>query len=483
MNPEPIPRLARRMGVRFLVAGLMIVTFSAAATATAGLLEVKDIEEAITQKPRLKVPELTPAERGPQTLLLMGSDVRKVDRQRGLKGNSDTMILVRLDPSKNATALLAIPRDLKIDTPGISPPKINGAYPVGGVRLTVKVIQEALPGIEINHVVNTNFKGFKALVNRIGCMYIDIDRRYFNDNAVAYATIDVKPGYQKMCGGKALDYVRFRHEDTDLVRGARQQDFIRQGRSQVGVQKLLDDRKELARLFGKHTQTDIRGTQQVLQLLKVIAFSANNPIQEVRFRANVGPSYVTATPTQIRQTVNEFLNVKRSAGPRGRNRAAPPVLRGRKRRKVDVGALGLEDAKTAGEDQAISAAPHTSIPVMFPRLRKAGSLYVDVPRTYVIDAPDDRRYQSYRIVARTGELGAYYGIQGTAWKDPPILDKPSETQKIGGRTYYLYGDGNRLRLVAIKTPRASYWVSNTLLLSLTNRQMMAIAKSLQRIGA
>jgi polyisoprenyl-teichoic acid--peptidoglycan teichoic acid transferase len=483
MNPEPIPRLARRMWFRFLIAGLLIVTFSAAATATAGLLEVKDIEEAITQKPRLKIPELAPAERGPQTLLLMGSDVRKVDRERGLKGNSDTMILVRLDPGRNATALLAIPRDLRIHMPGINPPKINGAYPVGGVRLTVKAIQEALPGIEINHVVNTNFKGFKALVNRMGCMYIDIDRRYFNDNAIAYATIDVKPGYQKMCGGKALDYVRFRHEDTDLVRGARQQDFIRQGRSQVGVQKLLDDRKQLARLFGKHTQTDIKGTQQVLQLLKVIAFSANNPIQEVRFRADVGLSYVTASPSQVRQTVREFLNVRRSAGPRGRNRAAPPVLRGRKRRKVDVGALGLEDAKTAGEDQAISAAPHTSIPVLFPRLRKAGSLYVDVPRTYVIDAPDGKRYQSYRIVARTGELGAYYGIQGTAWKDPPILDKPSETQKIGGRTYYLYGDGNRLRLVAIKTPRGSYWVSNTLLLSLTNRQMMAIAKSLQRIGA
>jgi polyisoprenyl-teichoic acid--peptidoglycan teichoic acid transferase len=483
MNPEPIPRLARRMWFRFLIAGLLIVTFSAAATATAGLLEVKDIEEAITQKPRLKIPELAPAERGPQTLLLMGSDVRKVDRERGLKGNSDTMILVRLDPGRNATALLAIPRDLRIHTPGINPPKINGAYPVGGVRLTVKAIQEALPGIEINHVVNTNFKGFKALVNRMGCMYIDIDRRYFNDNAIAYATIDVKPGYQKMCGGKALDYVRFRHEDTDLVRGARQQDFIRQGRSQVGVQKLLDDRKQLARLFGKHTQTDIKGTQQVLQLLKVIAFSANNPIQEVRFRADVGPSYVTASPSQVRRTVREFLNVRRSAGPRGRNRAAPPVLRGRKRRKVDVGALGLEDAKTAGEDQAISAAPHTSIPVLFPRLRKAGSLYVDVPRTYVIDAPDGKRYRAYRIVARTGELGAYYGIQGTAWKDPPILDKPSETQKIGGRTYYLYGDGNRLRLVAIKTPRGSYWVSNTLLLSLTNRQMMAIAKSLQRIGA
>jgi hypothetical protein len=191
---------------------------------------------------------------------------------------------------------------------------------------------------------------------------------------------------------------------------------------------------------------------------------------------------VTSSPAQIRATVNEFLNVQPSKGPRGVNRAAPPVTPGKRRRKVDVSKLGLEEAKTAGEDQAIAAAPHVNFPVLFPRLRKAGSLYVDVPRTYVIDGPDGKRYPSYRIVARTGELGAYYGIQGTTWRDPPILANPSETQKVGGKTYYLYGDVNRLRLVAVKTPRASYWVSNTVLLSLNNRQMLAIAKSLQRIG-
>ena len=274
MNPqEPAPSLAKRMWVRFAFAGLIIVAFSAAATATAGLLEVKDLSEQLhpSGKAPIKVPELTPVEKGPQTILLMGSDVRKIDRQRGLKGNSDTMILVRLDPTKKATALLSIPRDLKARIPGHGTAKINAAFPEGGTRLTVKTIQENLPGIQINHVVNTNFKGFQALVNKVGCVYVDIDRRYFNDNAIAYATIDVKPGYQKMCGSRALDYVRFRHEDTDLVRGARQQDFIRQARSQVGVKKILEDRKEFLRLFGKYTDTDIHGLQQTLSLLKVIA--------------------------------------------------------------------------------------------------------------------------------------------------------------------------------------------------------------------
>jgi polyisoprenyl-teichoic acid--peptidoglycan teichoic acid transferase len=489
MNPEPPPRLAWAMWKRFSLAGALIVVMAAATTATAGLLEVKSLDEALSQggrKEALKIPELPEAERGPQTILLMGSDVRKIDRERGLKGNSDTMILVRLDPRRKATALLSVPRDLKVQVPGYGTQKINAAFPEGGVRLTVRTIHKALPGIRINHVINTNFKGFKAMINRVGCFYVDIDRRYFNDNARAYATIDVKPGYQKMCGDRALDYVRFRHEDTDLVRGARQQDFIRQARNQVGVQELLGDRKEFLRLFGRYTDTDIRGTRDILRLLRVVAFSAGHPMREVRFRADIGPSYVTASSSQVQRTVDEFLNVDASEGPRGRNRSAPrlPTQRRKRSRKPDLAALGLEEAKTAGEDQAISAAPGFPFPVLFPRLRKAGSVYVDVPRTYVLDGPDDARYPSYRIVARTGELGAYYGIQGTTWKDPPILDNPSETQKLtGGRTLLLYGDGNRLRLVAVKTPRASYWVSNTLLLSLTNRQMVAIARSLQRIGA
>ena len=65
---------------------------------------------------------------------------------------------------------------------------------------------------------------------------------------------------------------------------------------------------------------------------------------------------------------------------------------------------------------------------------------------------------------------------------PPILDDPSERRRMGGRTYELFYDGHRLRIVAWRTPRAVYWVSNTLMRTLTNRQMLAIARSLKRAG-
>ncbi len=91
-----------------------------------------------------------------------------------------------------------------------------------------------------------NFGGFQRAVNRLGCVYIDVDHRYYHSNAglppsAQYSEIDIKPGYQKLCGAKALDYVRYRHIDSDFVRSARQQDFLRQAKGQFCA--VLDPRR------------------------------------------------------------------------------------------------------------------------------------------------------------------------------------------------------------------------------------------------
>jgi hypothetical protein len=85
------------------------------------------------------------------------------------------------------------------------------------------------------------------------------------------------------------------------------------------------------------------------------------------------------------------------------------------------------------------------------------------------------------MVLQTGLAGEYYGLQGTTWRNPPILQGVTETRKVGKRTYELVGDGDRLRLVAWRTPKAVYWISNTLLLTLSDRQMMAIARSVRGV--
>ena len=488
-EPEPPPRLAWSMWKRFLVGALAIVVLTAAATATAALLQVKQVVTVFKEnsQPIKGIGDALDGVKAgqPQTILVLGSDRRYIDVVQKNPVRSDTIILVRLDPHKEATAVLNIPRDLKTDIvlPGgrIVTDKINAAYALGGPKLAVKTIKRVF-GIPINHVVNVNFGGFRRAVNRLGCVYADVDRKYFNDNnppaggGARYAVIDIEAGYQKLCGQDALDYVRFRHLDTDLVRAARQQDFLRQAKEQIGVGKLFSDRNALLKIFARYTQTDIRSEEAVLRLLKLVVTSAGHPIREVHFRGEAGPTYVTSTQEQIMRTVDEFLNVQSSSGPRTGGSS-------KKEKKSKKGQLapGLQRDRINGEDQAISSARKLPFPVYFPTVSLTGSTYAKLPRTYDIFDRAHHRYRAYRIVVDAPGIGEYYGIQGMNWTAPPILDNPSETRKMAGREYDLFFDGSRLRLVSWRTKRAVYWVSNTLLETLTNAQMLGIARSLTHL--
>jgi hypothetical protein len=93
---------------------------------------------------------------------------------------------------------------------------------------------------------------------------------------------------------------------------------------------------------------------------------------------------------------------------------------------------------------------------------------------------DKVRHGAYRMVAEYQpeyEIN-YFGIQGIqGWADPPILDTPSETRTIHGREYEIFVDGENVKLVAWHRGENTYWVSNSLQQSLTNDQMMGIARS------
>jgi anionic cell wall polymer biosynthesis LytR-Cps2A-Psr (LCP) family protein len=74
-------------------------------------------------------------------------------------------------------------------------------------------------------------------VDKLGGVYLDVDHRYFNDNSNGenYATIDLHSGYQHLTGKQALDYVRFRHTDSDLYRVVRQQSFVKAMKQQIAA--------------------------------------------------------------------------------------------------------------------------------------------------------------------------------------------------------------------------------------------------------
>jgi LCP family protein required for cell wall assembly len=474
---------------RFALGALIIVLLTAAATATATLLEITDDVQIIEQG--AKIPGISGvldnvSSGGAQTILILGSDRRFVDIKQHNPARSDTILLVRLDPGKPATTVLSIPRDLMVDIPGFGRDKINAAYADGGPRLTVETIRN-LFHFPINHVINVNFGGFRRAVDKLGCVYVDIDRRYFNNNNPPaggggnYATINIQPGYQKLCGADALDYVRFRHLDTDFVRAARQQDFLRQAKDQLGLAKLFSSRKQLLRIFAAYTQTDIRSTQATLRLLKLAFESSHSPIREVHFRGDIAGdstlSYVSVTPHNLALTRQEFLNPRPASTGGGQGRRS---ARGAHRARI---APGLIPDGRAARAYVAPVRRRTRFPLLYPKHRlAAGSYMTDPPRVYSIKDRAGHRYRAYRIVIFARQLGQYYGVQGTTWMAPPILDHPSETRVIGGRHLELFFDGSRLRLVAYRSKKAVYWVANTLSETLTNRQMLDIAGSLTSAG-
>ena len=64
------------------------------------------------------------------------------DEKDHLPVRSDTIILLRLDPGAGQTAVMSIPRDLKVRIPGHGIGKINAAYADGGPKLSVATVKQ-----------------------------------------------------------------------------------------------------------------------------------------------------------------------------------------------------------------------------------------------------------------------------------------------------------------------------------------------------
>ena len=500
-----IPGSRRGALARFALGAAIVIVFTATTTAVAGLLQFKQLATDLSATPAIKHAQVTVPNPGDaQTILILGSDHRAHTPLSA--SNSDTIILVRMDPNSSTINVISIPRDLQVQIPvpggGVETAKINAAYSLGGPNLVVKTLKaNVFPGLAVSHIVDINFAGFRDLVNAIGCVYTDVDHHYFNQNigtaATNYSSINIAAGYQKLCGDDALAYVRYRHTDTDIVRSARQQDFIRQAKDQYGQSNLISNRDRLLRIFGRHTQTDpnLHTTDGLINLFNLVAFSDAHSIREVHFPANLLPCtptacFVSADPGAEAQAFRQFMAVvpatsapAAGGAPAGGSGAKPAPGPG-----SSPAAAGLSADVGDGRTQA-AALPHAGMPVYFPRLLVAGSQYDgptagEYPRGYTIADPRGRRYAAYRMVVVLNPiLGQYYGVQGTTWASPPLLASPSETRVLNGRTLELFFDGHKLRLVAWRGPHGVYWVSNTLSLDLTNAQMLGVAGSLVRIGA
>jgi hypothetical protein len=220
----------------------------------------------------------------------------------------------------------------------------------------------------------------------------------------------------------------------------------------------------------------------------------------VHFDATLGPSYVYASPQQIQTAVNQFLGVSGTPGPQASSAnpskpvapqqppdfskpkpAAPP--KHHRQATTDTNLTSTTYGKTLAQQ---IKARKVKVPVFYPTQLEVGSDYAQKPRVYKIngkgdESPPHAERGAYRWVFSLPGLGDYYGFEGTSWKDPPILSDPSDEKTIGGRDYKLYYDGDRLRMVAWQTDEGSFWLSNSLIETVSNEDMLKIAQSFRQL--
>jgi LCP family protein required for cell wall assembly len=253
------------------------------------------------------------------------------DHRAGIEANrpslSDTIMLIRADPSTKTISLLSFPRDLdvpiycprsKTDNDGYvasSLDRINSAYSRCGETGTVLTVKH-LTGLPINYLITVNFHGFKEVVDKLGGVWMDIDRRYYNRNdgraSTNFANINLQPGYQQLTGQQALDFVRFRHTDSDLYRNARQQQFVQAIRAQISKNFSYLQLPSLVEAIVKNIEVGEGGHQlQGKQVLQYALFAQSLPSGHL-FQDRIQNVQCTlgcqASSSDIQDAVNSFQN-------------------------------------------------------------------------------------------------------------------------------------------------------------------------------
>jgi LCP family protein required for cell wall assembly len=462
-----------------MVLGCLIAFLAAAGTGAVFVLEqVKNITDALNQNKSLQVGnQLASAGYGSaQTLLLVGDDTRKVFKYyKGFVPDlANEMLLVRLDPSKPYISMMSIPRELQVT---IHPPgggaytnRINSAFTFG-IPTLVSTIKQ-VTGLAINHVVVITFTRFEQAVNDIGCVYSTVDRRYYHVNTPGseqYQQINLQPGYQKMCGSAAEQFVSYRHTDTSLVRDSRDQSFLLDAKKQYGP-TLVDNIGKFERIFGRTVQTDpsLHSTTGILDLLGTLISASSLRVRQVQFQVTLLPSFDTASPLQIKSSVHAFLF---GTSPPPKHTTAALAHKLHKKHS------GLPLIASPTPAAARRVATRIGFPVEYPRVMDAaGNSVPPAFRAYQIHLPSGATAPIYVAVFAAPGLGQYYDVQGTTWGNAPQFASPDQAVHVAGRTYYLYYSGQHLRMVAWYEHGAVYWVRNTLSVALGNAELLTIAE-------
>ncbi len=293
----------------------------------------------------------------PAVAIVVGYD-RRFGPEKTLETRSDTIMLIRADPKRKTISLLSFPRDLLVEIQAckgspVHVARINEAFTDCGVRGTIETVRK-LTGIPVNYFITVNFRGFIKVVNELGGVYIDVDRRYFNDNSglgagQTYSAIDLHAGYQRLWGPGALAYVRYRHTDNDFYRNARQQEFVRALKHQISG---LGAAWKLRGVVGTVTKSVTVGSggskkldlETVLSYAKLAYELPTGNLFQVRIQGLADNEYfdVLAPEAEIENAVESFMNPDPETGAKATSAAVGEKPRERARRGPPPSQVSVE---------------------------------------------------------------------------------------------------------------------------------------------
>ena len=216
-------------------------------------------------------------EQDPFSVLVLG-----VDEREGDKGRSDTIIVLTVNPTKQSTKMVSIPRDTYTEIIGLAMmDKINHAYAFGGLKMAIASI-ESLLDIPIDYVVSINMEGFESMIDAVGGISIQNDFQFEVDD------FEFSHGEISLNGEAALTYARMRSQDPrgDFGRQDRQKQiieaFLRKGASLTG----LINYKSILNTLGNNVRTNM-SFEEMMEVQKNYR-DALGTVEQLYFTAGKG---------------------------------------------------------------------------------------------------------------------------------------------------------------------------------------------------
>ncbi|MDP5016903.1 LytR family transcriptional regulator [Anabaena sp. UHCC 0187] len=264
-----------------ILSGLLASSLALWTPLWSNLDQAKDDEFGANKQDQVKVPgdlwtKLSQYKLSrPMNILIMGIEPvpGAVDGSpESFAGNSDTMMLVRLNPSDKSIRLLSIPRGTMIAIPEQGLTKVSEANAKGGPVLAARVVSRSLNNAPIDRYIRISTSGFRELVDQLGGVDVFVpEPMNYQDQASGFS-INLVSGWQSLNGKQAEQFARFREEGMgDLPRVQRQQALITSLLQRLNSPTVLPRLPQLTRLMRKYFDTNLK----MEEMMALANFSVN----------------------------------------------------------------------------------------------------------------------------------------------------------------------------------------------------------------